>query len=140
MPRSVRIRHDRGSLKLHLPNFFTKAPLDDIRKIMKLIKKHPYENEAAHETLDQFFPAWESDFKDCLNRAEVKQQEAEREVREAQSRLACLGTMPTEKAKDDLKIKEGSLKYAIDVVKRANAALQRCAKVITEYKALKAKI
>ena len=42
-------------------NFFQLSKI--IRKAFKLLSKRPYQNAAAFETLDRFFPAWEDDLK-----------------------------------------------------------------------------
>jgi hypothetical protein len=64
MPQSVHIRYDKCRLTLYLPNFFENAGLEQIHKIMKMLRTRPDQNAAAYETLEWFFPSWEADLKD----------------------------------------------------------------------------
>jgi DNA-binding transcriptional MerR regulator len=119
MLQSIRIQHDKGHLMLYLPKFFEEAPLEDIRKALKLLKKHSSRNESAYEALDHFFPVWESGLKDRIARLRVRQREAEQIVQEA----------------PHLRSHRKMLKLAVAAVKQAKVALDRCNKVADAYRA-----
>jgi hypothetical protein len=123
---SVTVRHNKGYLKLCLPNFFEKALLADVRGVMGLLRKHPSLNEKAHETLERFFPAWESDLKEHAAIALAM------EAAKAGAAQNHAGTA----SKNDKRKK--ALKFAADAAKRAKAAVKRCRKVIDAYKTTKA--
>jgi trans-aconitate methyltransferase len=125
MPPSVRIQHSRGYLKLCLPNFFENTTLEDIRKIMKLLEKHPFENETTFVKLDSFFPAWELDIKARLIRAVEEQETAEQEMQDAKSRKARA-------------VKRHYLDNVTGTVKRVKTILERYSKTMDAYKAIKA--
>jgi ribosome maturation protein Sdo1 len=68
MPPRVLIRYDRCELTLKLPIYFAEQDMNKIRKVFKLLADRPYQNETAYETLYQFFPEWEHDLKERLER------------------------------------------------------------------------
>ena len=136
-PPFVRIQHSRGYLKLRLPSFFEKAPLSDIRKIMKLLEKYPLLNEAAHKTLTQFLPAWGANLRGVLDSAAAGQKTAEQLKREAHIRVAFSAEVTYEMQKD-LKAKTKSLNIAAGAASRAKTTLERCNKIMGEYKTIKA--
>ena len=137
MPPSVRILHDRGHLKLCLPNFFEKATLEDIRKVLKILKKHPELNENAHLVLEKFFPAWEYRLSDHLIHATAVRETAKRLDREMESQVAAFGSVATQKMKKELTFKKNNLNRATQVVESAKSELTRCLKIAAEYKEIK---
>lgn len=119
----IRVQHDRGYMKLRLPIFFENALLDDIRKVLKLIKKHSCRNEDTYERLDRFLPLWAQDVKDHLVAQTAFLETAELKAQEA----PCYNHRGARR----------NLKFAVEAVKPAKALLKRCEKVIAAYKAIK---
>ncbi|GHV36261.1 hypothetical protein FACS1894187_10570 [Synergistales bacterium] len=119
IPQGFTVRHDSGYLKLRLPNFFEKASLEDIRKVMTLLKKNPSLNETAHETLEKFFPVWEVRIR-YRSKAELEDR-TKAELEDRTSAKKRRRTMSLD-----------------DAVKHAKAALERYGKIIDAYKRTKA--
>jgi len=138
MPPSVLVKYDRCRLTLALPVYFDEQSLEKIRKVFKLIRDRPWQNEDAIETLDQFFPAWKTSLKNDLDRAASEELAAAQKVKGSQSNVACFGSMVTKAMKDDLRTKQKDLKHATSAVKRAKAAIERGGKIIDAYQSTKA--
>jgi hypothetical protein len=134
MPESVFIQWcyggNSGRYKLFLPVFFDEARLEDIRMFLKLMGKYSYQNEGAKTTLDQFFPAWEEEVKNRVEYRKDKCQAAERAMYEAQEYYKVNKRKRQEAAR--------RFRLASDDVKRAKAALDRCHKIMSAYKEIKA--
>jgi len=92
MPPHVLIRYDRCELTLKLPVYFEKATLGQIRKVFKLLEGRPYQNDAAHETLDEFFPAWEQDLKNRIDRAGAELTDAKVDAENKRRIMAAFGS------------------------------------------------
>ena len=116
-------------MTLNLPAFFNDNTLKNIRKAFKLLSKRPYQNAAAFETLDRFFPAWEDDLKIQVELKEAGKQAAVQAVRAVESKVACFGTMATKEMKAELLFEQRELKKAALEAKRAKSALERCGKI-----------
>jgi DNA-binding transcriptional MerR regulator len=107
MPSGVLIQYDRCRLELYLPVYFDEMPLDKVRKVMKLLDQRPYQNDAAHETLDAFFPEWERELKDRLERAKADLSTAKLDAEEKRRTRAAFGSTLDERiaeAKQKLKL------------------------------------
>ena len=120
-------------MTLNLPAFFNDNTLKNIRKAFKLLSKRPYQNAAAFETLDRFFPAWEDDLKIQVELKEAGKQAAVQAVRAVESKVACFGTMATKEMKAELLCEQRELKKAALEAKRAKSALERCGKIKNAY-------
>ena len=120
-------------MTLNLPAFFIDNTLKNIRKAFKLLSKRPYQNAAAFETLDRFFPAWEDDLKIQVELKEAGKQAAVQAVRAVESKVACFGTMATKEMKAELLFEQRELKKAALEAKRAKSALERCGKIKNAY-------
>ena len=100
MPESVLILYDRCRLNLALPLYFEEMPLEKIRKVFKLLKDRTWQNDAAWETLDQFFPAWEQELKQRLDSTEqrllIAKQDAEAKRRTMEAMGSALETNITQ--------------------------------------------
>lgn len=120
-------------MTLNLPAFFNGSTLENIRKVFKLLSKRPRQNDAAFETLDRFFPAWEDHFKMQVELKEAGKKAAVQAVRAAESEVACFGTMATKEMKAELLYKQRELKDAALEAKRAKSALERCGKIKNAY-------
>lgn len=127
------IQYDRCRLTLNLPIFFEEAPLTNIRKAFKLIGDRLYQNENTLELLERFFSMWEQDVKDRLELRKAGLTAAKLSTSELRSQVACFGSVATKKMIADLKAKEKDLNSADREVKRAQAVLERCGKVINAY-------
>jgi hypothetical protein len=131
----LRVRRHSNKTTLILPNFFERAPLKDIRKIMNWLKLWPEQNEGVREKLDTFFPAWKADLEDCLNRDEAEREEAEQNH-------AAYGPMP-KLWRSMTGLERGltnRLKLATEATKHARNNLERCDEVLSAYKAVKERL
>lgn len=133
MPDSILIQYDACRMTLYLPAFFDDGTLKNIRKAFKLLSKRPYQNAAAFETLDRFFPTWEQHLKQQLESDTQEKKEAEQTARATESKVACFGTMATKKMKDELQKAQSALKKTALKVKRTKSALERCGKIKNAY-------
>ena len=91
-PESVLILYDRCKLNLVLPLYFEDMPLDKIRKVFKLLGARAWQNPAAWDTLDAFFPAWQQELKDRLDRTAADLLTAKEYAENKRRTLAALGS------------------------------------------------
>lgn len=133
MPESVLIQYDKCCLTLSLPTFFEGSTMGNIKKAFRLLRDRPRQNEAAFETLDRFFLSWEWYLEAEIKLAESAKERAEQNVRSAESKAACFGTMATKEMKAELLFAQRELKKAALDVKRAKSALERCGKIKNAY-------
>lgn len=133
MPESVLIQYDKCRMTLSLPAFFDGSSLTNIRKVFKLLSERPHQNAPAFETFDRFFLSWEWYLEAEIKLAESAKERAEQNVRSAESKAACFGTMATKEMKAELLFAQRELKKAALDVKRAKSALERCGKIKNAY-------
>ena len=98
-PEIVTIRYDACCLELLLPAYFQEQTISKIRKTLKLVKYRQWQNGAAHETLERFFPEWEQSLKDRHACAEFDLLIAEYKAEEKRRAVAALGTALDENIK-----------------------------------------
>lgn len=134
MPKSVFIQYDKCEMVLNLPAFFADSPLPNIRKVFKLLRERPYQNETAFNTLDQFFPAWAESLKADHEQAIEDKKAAEQAARTTESKVACFGTMATKEMKAELQTAQRVAKKAATAAKRTKSALERYGKIVNAYK------
>lgn len=136
IPPTVLIQYDKCRLTLNLPIFFEVSPITNIRKVFKLLDGRPYQNETAHEILGQFFPAWERDTKDRLERAKAELTAAKRDAEEKRRHLAALGSTVDEnieQAKRWLAHAKKRAKKQPGEVDEYRAALNKAMRPKTDY-------
>ena len=136
MPETVLVLYDRCRLTLKLPIYFDEAGMEQVRKVFKLIRDRPWQNDNTHETLDQFFPAWERDLKDRLEQTTARLTAAKLDAEAKRRTVAAMGSV----FEENIKQAQARLAHARkrakknpDEVQEYKDALQRAKKPKTDH-------
>lgn|GEM_PF-6905919 len=130
---SALIIYNNCRLNLYLPIFFEETTLAKIRKVFKMLAERPYQNEVTYETLNQFFPEWESSIKERLELTLALQRTAEKKLLEAQILVEIFNSKITKEAKTDLRAKKKNLRFVAAEVKSVKRAYEKYMKVKLIY-------